>query len=541
MRNCLSIISLRSFVYAQKGVKPVVLYNENIEGSLPYLDIQTLQTGKAKSFTLPSLGVLSSNNDILVVWDGSRSGFTLYGKDGIVGSTLMCLTPIELNRDYLYYFIKANYRLLNSNTTGTSIPHVNSDLFFNLEVPYFPLDAQAEIVREIQERLQQNYRILDRQGKAVNDYFDSSGLDFEQGPTVGNTIDNFLKSIIQAAVIGKILPGSENFNYNLNSEQIENWYIPDHWQFVSVGSVVESFSYGTSSKSLDSGIMPVLRMGNIKDNSISWENLKFTDNLNDIEKYSLEVGDVLFNRTNSPELVGKTAVFEDNRPAIYAGYLVKLKVNTKLIDPFYLSYCLNSNFARQYYNQVMVGSANQANVNATKLAELIIPLPPIESQKVIVNKVKQLNLHTNNLKHEYERSLELFEKLEDSILQEAFKVNHEELDEEFDTQNFIAVLEDQKEELVSRKKVYLKTILKARNDMKISLTSVPDLDIENILVGEAKDAKEVWLASKFRDDIDGFYEAVKGKVNNTISFELTETDSDTPKSMLSLIKSPNEN
>ena len=98
----------------------------------------------------------------------------------------------------------------------------------------------------------------------------------------------------------------------------------DKYQKIILESICDSFEYGTSEKSTTLGIVPVLRMGNIVDGTIDWNDLVYTSNEQDIKKLSLKKGDVLFNRTNSPIHVGKTALYEDEKAAIFAGYMVIL-------------------------------------------------------------------------------------------------------------------------------------------------------------------------------------------------------------------------
>lgn len=93
-------------------------------------------------------------------------------------------------------------------------------------------------------------------------------------------------------------------------------------------------SYGSSAKSDKEGKIPVLRMGNIQNGKIDWSDLVYSSNDDEIKKYTLEKNDVLFNRTNSPELVGKTAIYKGEQKAIYAGYLIKMRCSTHLNPDF---------------------------------------------------------------------------------------------------------------------------------------------------------------------------------------------------------------
>jgi hypothetical protein len=105
----------------------------------------------------------------------------------------------------------------------------------------------------------------------------------------------------------------------------------------------------------------VLRMGNIQGGQLDWTDLLYTSDPVEIRKYRLQPGDVLFNRTNSPELVGKTALFKTDRPAIFAGYLIRVRCSDRLV-PAYLVYCLNSPAGRDYCWRVKTDGVSQSNI-----------------------------------------------------------------------------------------------------------------------------------------------------------------------------------
>ena len=133
--------------------------------------------------------------------------------------------------------------------------------------------------------------------------------------------------------------------------------------------------------------MAVWRMGNFKDGLIDWSELVYSNNEADIEKYSLQPNDVLFNRTNSPEHVGKVALYRGEHPAIFAGYLIRMKYKPEIVDPVYLSHIMNSAKVREYGFSVMAKSINQANIGGGTLAKYMIPVPPLPDQKKIVAEV----------------------------------------------------------------------------------------------------------------------------------------------------------
>ena len=146
--------------------------------------------------------------------------------------------------------------------------------------------------------------------------------------------------------------------------------------------------YGTSEKSSRLGKIPVLRMGNInREGGLDWKDLVYSNNEEDIEKFNLLHNDLLFNRTNSSEWVGKTAIYKGERPAIYAGYIIRLR--TIFVNADYINFVMNSQYHRNWCNDVKTDAVNQSNINAQKLSVFRVPLPPIEEQKRIVKEIKR--------------------------------------------------------------------------------------------------------------------------------------------------------
>jgi type I restriction enzyme S subunit len=128
--------------------------------------------------------------------------------------------------------------------------------------------------------------------------------------------------------------------------------LPGVWIWDKLGWMTCGVEYGTSAKSSESGKVPVLRMGNIQIAKFDYTDLVFTSDEEEIAKYSLRDGDVLFNRTNSPELVGKTAIYRGEQPAIFAGYLIRVNQIESVVDAQYLNLFLNSHIAKQQGNKV---------------------------------------------------------------------------------------------------------------------------------------------------------------------------------------------
>ena len=164
--------------------------------------------------------------------------------------------------------------------------------------------------------------------------------------------------------------------------------VPSSWEWTTVASFTYDLQYGTSEKSSNKGSVPVLRMGNItRDGSIDYSDLVYSSNKEDIRKFNLQKNDLLFNRTNSSEWVGKTAIFKLDTPTIYAGYLIR--VRCILINSDYLNFVMNSSYHRTWCNQAKTDAVNQSNINAQKLSNLQIPIPPIAEQHRIVEEIER--------------------------------------------------------------------------------------------------------------------------------------------------------
>lgn len=194
----------------------------------------------------------------------------------------------------------------------------------------------------------------------------------------------------------------------------------DKWEVRELGQVCAKVEYGSSTKSTTEGEIAVLRMGNIQNGRFVWESLVYSNNEDDNKQYLLKHNDVLFNRTNSPELVGKTAIYKSEMPAIFAGYLIRIHRKEDLLDADYLNYYLNSKMAAEYGKTVVISSVNQANINGTKLKTYPIPLPSLKEQQIIVRQLDALKEETKKLEAIYQRKINDLEELKKSILQKAF-------------------------------------------------------------------------------------------------------------------------
>ncbi|ODR20383.1 restriction endonuclease subunit S [Mycolicibacterium porcinum] len=200
--------------------------------------------------------------------------------------------------------------------------------------------------------------------------------------------------------------------------------LPAGWVTASVDQLCWQIQYGTSTKAnvADSGTdVAVLRMGNIQDGEIHVDSLKYLPaddpSLNDL---LLEPGDLLFNRTNSAELVGKTAVFTDQlERATFASYLIRCRT-VPGVSAQWISYIANSSVGRRYIDSVMSQQVGQANVNGTKLAAMPIPITTADVESALVEEISELRRSSARLATEVCEGLDRSRALRRSLLRAAF-------------------------------------------------------------------------------------------------------------------------
>jgi len=290
---------------------------------------------------------------------------------------------------FRYYFRAGHFQAICKWTTN--IAHLGAERFSTMPLPLAPVPEQRRIADKLDALLT---RVDACRGR----------LDRVRG-----ILKRFRQSVLAAATSGE-----------LTRAWREEQGVDNEWRVVDLESVVTDFSYGSAAKSSKAGKVPVLRMGNIQDGLLDWRDLVFTSDPAEIAKYRLSSGDVLFNRTNSPELVGKTAVFRGERDAIYAGYLIRVRCSEHLL-PDYLNYCLGSPAGREYCSQVKSDAVSQSNINARKLAAFRFGLPSLQEQREIIRRVEELFALNGALGTKSKRALVLVEHLTPSVLAKAFR------------------------------------------------------------------------------------------------------------------------
>ncbi|MEH1930035.1 N-6 DNA methylase [Nostoc sp.] len=167
---------------------------------------------------------------------------------------------------------------------------------------------------------------------------------------------------------------------------------------------------------------PILRMGNIQKGCLDLRDLKYL-HLNDKERERLllKKGDILVNRTNSAELVGKCAVFEIEGEYAFASYIIRLRLDQNKAEPRLVAAYINSPSGRAYMFSERKQMTGQANVNAQKLKAMPISLPSLSEQRRIVAYLDELQIKGDTMKRMRERAMKELDALLPSILDKAFK------------------------------------------------------------------------------------------------------------------------
>ncbi len=174
--------------------------------------------------------------------------------------------------------------------------------------------------------------------------------------------------------------------------KIEEVYTVNYSQ-KSICNLCLDVQYGISQKMNTEPIgYKIFRMNEIiKSKMVDRGNMKYVDiSEAEFEKFKLYKGDILFNRTNSIELVGKTGIFDLDGDYCFASYLIRLKINLEQANPFFLNLIMNSNHFQETAKGKATKSINQSNINATKLKSIEIPLPSLATQNDIVSEIKQI-------------------------------------------------------------------------------------------------------------------------------------------------------
>lgn len=305
----------------------------------------------------------------------------LPNEQGLATTELVPMLPDaeRLDRNYLAHYLRSNRFVswISEQVAGAKMPRVSMNIFWEHEIPLPPLAEQQRIA-------------------AILDKTDAIRQKRKQAIKLA---DDFLRSIF----------------LDMFGDPVTN---PKGFPLGTIRDLVETANYGSSGKASETeGEYPMLRMGNITyQGGWDFSAMKYIDLAEkELPKYLVHKGDLLFNRTNSRELVGKTAIYAEEKPMAFAGYLVRVRAN-ELGNNYYLSGYLNSAHGKKVLTGMCKSIVGMANINAQELQNIKILLPSVELQSQYEKLVKAVNERV--IKHSI--SQQSLEELFNSLSQKAF-------------------------------------------------------------------------------------------------------------------------
>lgn len=322
---------------------------------------------------------LVTKGDILISWSASIGVFEWDREDSVLNQHIFKVNfdKIKMNTTYFKFMVSIALKRAMQYMHGSTMKHITKGYFDAIEIPVPSLEIQQKIAT-ILDKAQS---LIDKRKEQIE------------------ACDELVKSLF----------------YEMFGDPGTN---PMKWPEGTIRDIVSEVKYGTSKPAVEGGKYKYLRMNNITYNGfLDMSNLKYIDIPDkEIEKCIVRNGDVLFNRTNSKELVGKTCVFDLDEPMVIAGYIIRVRMNEKAL-PEYLSAILNSKYGKETLYGMCKAIVGQANINAQELQDIRVFIPPIELQKKYVKFTKQVD----KFKFEMEQSLKELENNFNSLMQRAFK------------------------------------------------------------------------------------------------------------------------
>ncbi|WP_318567224.1 restriction endonuclease subunit S [Salinigranum marinum] len=350
-------------------------------------------------------GYYLSAGDLLFARTGATAGKSyLCREDGTDAAYAGYLIRFELNEskvdtDFLALYVQSKlYRdWVDRITRHGAQQNINASEYRGFDILYPPLPEQrriADILSTVDEQIQQTDEIIEET------------KDLKQG-------------LIQDLVFfGKSHNGTQTVQLGPMTTEIA-----ESWDVSTVGEITTKAQYGSSESLSTDGTYPVFRMNNIEDGKMVASPMKYSElDDNQAEKYRVEKGDILFNRTNSIDLVGKSGIFDLDGEYVFASYLIRLRTNDQM-NPYFLNYYLNSHIGQGILFSIATRGASQANINATNLKGVKVPLPPREQQDRIVGQIQKVEEKIEQERETKQRLQELKRGLMQDLLTGKVRVN----------------------------------------------------------------------------------------------------------------------
>ena len=286
----------------------------------------------------------------------------------------------EISPMYLFYFCSTLKDKLLENSGKSTIDFVSGAKVRSLHLSYPPLPEQERIVKILDAAFEKIDRLKQNAEKGLQE----------------------VKNLWQATLKEELKP-------------------KEGWNLYTLKDIIADISYGTSVPSCENGEYVYLRMNNItNDGRLDLKGSKtITLTEKELEKCIVRKGDILFNRTNSMELVGKSCVFDQDDSMVIAGYIIRIRLQ-KEYDPQFVSYSMNYMRSLGLFRNLIVGAVHQANISAKAIQTIRFSIPSLEKQQSIASKFDDIFDKCRLLRENYLQEIDKYESLKQSILRKAF-------------------------------------------------------------------------------------------------------------------------
>ncbi len=469
--NTWAEIEFKKIFSAIKGKKPKELFEFKEEGTVPYVNIKAFSGNGIDSYAYPESSRIVEEGDVVIVWDGSRSG--LVGKSiyGALGSTLGKFVKNKyLNNEFFYLFLHSKYDELNSNTKGAGIPHLNPDFLGNYSYPIPPLSEQERIV----EKIESCFEKIDETESSLN--------------KVEKLLEKYRESLLAKAFRGELIPQNENDEAaivlleKIRAEREKSapakkkkvqafapitddekpFDIPESWEWARISDLFNVMTGATPLKSnksyYDKKEVAYIKTGDVQ-NCLIYEANEFISN-QAIEETNVKVFPIdtllvaMYGEGKTRGQVGILKIQAGTNQACAA------LVNTSL-DYSVREYVFNW-FLVQYEDlRKKAEGGNQANLNLQKIKDVVIPIPPMNEMEEISKKVKSLSDFVQSILDDVDKKVTLSKSLRESVLSSAFEGRLvEQIESEGTGKELLEKILKAKAEEAPKKKVTKKKIAK---------------------------------------------------------------------------------
>jgi type I restriction enzyme S subunit len=290
----------------------------------------------------------------------------------------------QIDSEFLSHFFQSDgyWRQINANKDSNLKKGVNGSVLRTLLLPKPPLDEQrriAHILTTVQTAIEQQARLI--------------------------ALTRELKRALMRKLFTEGLRGEKQ-------KETEIGLVPDGWDVLPLNELLTQTQYGLSVRGEEAGSYGILRMTNQADGKISTAKMQYVSiSKKDYENYRLNHGDILFNRTNSIELVGRTAIFDIDGDYVFASYLIRVRTDQKRLNPFFLNHYLNWDESQKRLKTIALRAVSQSNISATRLRTFHVPVPTLDEQAEINQSIDVVNKKIGFHQQKKELLEELFRTL----------------------------------------------------------------------------------------------------------------------------------